>query len=196
MSQGARIPLAKAQRTAERVLAELSSYCSRMEIVGSVRRRRPDVGDVDILCQLHDGPLHRRGLEQRVRRNPDTKILVSGAEKISCLLPNGVQLEIYFARAEQNDLAGYVPTNWGMRMLTLTGSKEHNIFLAQQAAKRGFHFAPTRGLMRGGNYVLTQDGREYKHGTVFCSADECKILTELGLGWIPPEQREREVPHA
>lgn len=194
MSQGVRIPLSKAQRTAERICAEITSYCQKLEVVGSVRRLRPDVSDVDILCLLHQGPLHRRGLEQRVRRNPDTKILRSGADVMAFTLPNGVQVDLYFARPEQNDLAGYTPPNWGIRMLTLTGSKEHNIFLAQQAEKRGFHFAPTRGLLRGGNYVLTQDGREYKHGTVFCSADECKILTELGLGWIPPEQR--EVNHA
>lgn len=190
MSQGVRIPLAKAQRTAERIASEISSYCVKLEIAGSVRRQRPDVGDVDLVCLLHDGRAVRRDLEARVRRNPETRVLRSGKDVLAFILPNGVQVDLYFAHAEINDLAGYTPSNWGMRLLAMTGSKEHNIFLAKEAEKRGLHFSPNRGLMRGGNYVLTADGREYKHGTVFCSADECQILTELGLGWIPPEQRE------
>ena len=43
------MPLAQAQGYAEKVLEWLGPFCERIEVAGSIRRRRPEVNDVDIV---------------------------------------------------------------------------------------------------------------------------------------------------
>lgn len=189
MSQGATIALALAQKIAEKIREELAPYCDKIDIAGSVRRLRPFCSDVDLVLLTREGM--RRELERRVQQNPSTRVLKNGAQIMALMLSNGVQVDLYFAQPEQNDLAGYVPGNYGMRLLAMTGSREHNVWLAQEAKRRGLHFAPYRGLMRGGRYrIANEGGEEYHGGEVWRGESELEILRELGLGWIPPEQRE------
>lgn len=42
--------LAEAQAIAERVRAELAPFCVRCEIAGSIRRKRPEPRDLEIVC--------------------------------------------------------------------------------------------------------------------------------------------------
>lgn len=189
MSQGASISLGMAQKIAEKIRDELAPYCERLDIAGSVRRQRPQCSDVDLVLLPREGAL--KEIHARVGANPDTRILKAGAQIMAFVLSNGVQVDLYFAQPAVHDLAGYTPGNYGMRLLAMTGSKEHNVWLAQLAKKQGYHFAPYRGLMRGGTYRFkAEGGEEYKGGEVWRGEDELEILRALGLGWIPPEQRE------
>lgn len=194
MSEGLRISLALADKIAGKIVDELGGYCQRIDIAGSVRRRRPNVGDVDIVLLPKDG--QRRDIEKRIQQNPNTAIQKNGAAILQLVLHNGVQVDLYFAQPAVNDLAGYVPGNYGMRLLAMTGSREHNVFLASEAKKNGLHFAPYKGLLRGGQYVRTKPDAngitrdEYVGGEVFAAEEELNIFRELGMGWIPPEQRE------
>lgn len=45
-----RIPLAEAQALALRALALLAPYTDRIKAAGSIRRRRPDIGDLELVC--------------------------------------------------------------------------------------------------------------------------------------------------
>ena len=45
-----RIPWAFAAAVADEVLAELTSFCTRLEVAGSIRRRRETVKDVEVVC--------------------------------------------------------------------------------------------------------------------------------------------------
>ncbi len=49
MSQGPRLPLHQAHNLATRIAAELEQYCQRIIIVGSIRRQRPNVGDIELV---------------------------------------------------------------------------------------------------------------------------------------------------
>lgn len=49
MSDGKRYPLAQAKAVAERLVKDLEPYCERIQIAGSIRRGKPEVGDVEIL---------------------------------------------------------------------------------------------------------------------------------------------------
>lgn len=50
MSTGTRLPLAYAERLAARVVELLKRGCERIEVAGSIRRKKPDVGDVEIVA--------------------------------------------------------------------------------------------------------------------------------------------------
>ena len=186
-----RWPLALARKIAESIRGELAPFAEKIEIAGSIRRARPEVGDIDLVILPREG--EDTALRQRATaavRAGNARVLTQGAENMTLVLANGIQVDLFFARRAQNDLAGYVPGNFGMRLLAMTGSKEHNIHLAKEAEKQGYHFHPYRGLMRGGRYVYRDEGRRYEGGEVFRGEDELEILRTLGLGWIDPEARE------
>jgi DNA polymerase (family 10) len=187
----ARWPLERARKVAETVRAQLAPYCEKIEIAGSIRRQRPEVGDLDLVL------LPKEGMERDLRARAtaatsvgNARLLANGADNIRMILANGMQLDLFLARHPSNDLAGYTPGNYGMRLLAMTGSKAHNIQLAKEAERQGYHFHPYRGLMRGGRTIIRDEGRKYEGGEVFRGEDELEILRALGLGWIEPEARE------
>ena len=51
-----RKPLLEAETVANAVLAHLAPYVRRAVIAGSVRRRRPDVKDIEIVAEPVDVP--------------------------------------------------------------------------------------------------------------------------------------------
>ena len=82
-----RMPLVTARVLAERIVDELRPFCERIEIAGSIRRRRPLCGDVDLVALPKDG----RGadLEKRIMRH--CKSLSCGDQNIYVLMANGVE---------------------------------------------------------------------------------------------------------
>jgi len=181
------IALATAQKIAERIRAELAPFCDRIDIVGSVRRKRPQCGDIDLVLLAKDGAMN----DLRKRAKQAARVIREGTDNMMLNLANGMQVDLFFARPCENTLLAYEPGNYGMRLLAMTGSKEHNIELAKIAKTKGLHFNPYRGLMRGGKYHPKPDGgMEYKGGEVYRGEDELEILRELGVGWIEPEARE------
>ena len=50
MSTGLRYTLAEAQRIAGAIVGQLDPSCVRLEIAGSLRRGRPDVGDIELVA--------------------------------------------------------------------------------------------------------------------------------------------------
>lgn len=51
MSAGTRLTLGRALEIVERVVADLEPTVAEIKCVGSVRRRRPDVGDIELLAR-------------------------------------------------------------------------------------------------------------------------------------------------
>ena len=152
--------LERAQKVAEEVVKRLSPYCQRIEVAGSVRRRRPSPRDIDIVLIPSDlwnlthevmglGPCQQKG------------------EKLKRINYHGVQVDLYFCE----------PETWGMTLLVRTGSADHNIKLAARAKKMGLHFSVARGIENG-------------KGKVIASRTEEEVLSALGLNYIPPEERD------
>lgn len=168
-----RIPLARARALAEKIAAELSPWCERLEIAGSIRRGRPDCGDIDLVCLPKPG-----GYSQMLQRCAHkARLAKQGQQYVVFELANGVQLDLWFAHAAGGDLFAPEPCNYGVLLLSRTGSAMHNVWIAQTAQSRGLHFNPHRGVLRG---------RE-----VIASAEEADVFRALGLDYIEPERRER-----
>ncbi|MDD2763450.1 MAG: hypothetical protein PHE83_05690 [Opitutaceae bacterium] len=166
--------LAAAQALAERIAAELRGFCRRLEIAGSIRRRRPEIGDIDLVC-VPRGITGREAILERCGQQ--SRLIKEGAQYVVFSLPSGFQLDLWFAREDQETLIDTTPTNFGMLLLARTGSAAHNIYLAQTAKGRGLHFHPHLGILHGDQ--------------VIASETEEAIFSALGLSFIPPEARER-----
>lgn len=123
----AMIELGKAEKIADEVKAKLAEHCERIEIAGSVRRRKPFVGDVEIVC-----------IPKRTKagfRSPSWVLAVMNLGRILKGEPtNGkyvqvlssVVLDIFTAR----------PDNWGLIFAIRTGSAtfSHRLACAWVAA--------------------------------------------------------------
>ena len=165
ISQGAeRKPLGRIYFQIEDIrnaLAE-SGLFQRIEIVGSIRRMRDTIGDVDILA-VSNRP--DEATEYFTRMKAVDHVLVSGPSKTSVVLDNGLNC----------DFRVFGEDSFGAAMQYFTGSKEHNIKLRDRAISLGLKLNEY-GLYRG---ELAISGR-----------NEQDIYRELGMSFVEPELRE------
>jgi len=173
MKQKQSLPLARAEAIAAKIIEVLSPHCKRIEVAGSIRRKRPTVRDIDIVAWPRDRAAIDAILVERCA------IISSGPQITAATLRDGTHLDVFYAMDERNigDLftPRVFPSNWGSVLLCRTGSLRHNIFLVEHAKTLGLKWAPYDGVMRGGVCVAAES--------------ECAIFDALGLEFVPPEER-------
>ncbi len=153
--------LEKAKDIARKVVKELEPYCDKIEVVGSVRRQKPTVKDIDIVLIARD----RAALDQ-------TLIVLGGhykmaGMKITRVEMDSISLDIYFA----------TPESFATLLLIRTGSTENNIRLCSAAKRKGWHLAASgEGLFDENRQRIAGDSEE-------------SIYEALGLPWQRPEER-------
>ena len=156
--------LEDAQAIAEEVVAVLKPLANRIEIVGSIRRKRPTVNDIDILLEPS---LNSFGLGEAIA---GLLGLTSKGDKIQRGIYKEIQVDIYFADAN----------TWDTLKLIRTGSAGHNIRLTSLAKRRGWHlYADGRGLMND-------------KGKIVATSEE-DIFNALSINYLLPESRDPEV---
>jgi DNA polymerase (family 10) len=135
----------------------------RVEAVGSYRRRRETVGDLDLIV-LGDAA----ALSEAFVTGPEVKeVLVRGAAKSSVILASGLQV----------DLRPFAPESLGAALQYFTGSKAHNVAVRERAVRRGLK------LNEYGVFAVETGAR-------IAGATEEDVYGALGLALIPPELRE------
>lgn len=118
-----RVPLAEAQARAQELVALMEPHVVRVQVAGSVRRGRPDVGDIDLVCQLGSSVP-----EPLVQLLDEAGALFSSvAPKTWVFAWHGMKVEVYLAEEE----------TFAMTLLWRTGSAAHNIRLACRAKTLG-----------------------------------------------------------
>jgi len=169
----AAMPLERAVAYAEKIVRDLRPFCARIEIAGSIRRRRAVCGDIDLVCI----PVNGAGLQDRVMQAAARRHCC-GEQVFRVDLKTGVQLDLYMAHEERKDLFRVAqPCNWGSLLLCRTGSKMHNIKLCQRAAQLGLRWDPHAGVFNGA-------------GECIASETEHDIFRALDLPYVAPEARE------
>jgi DNA polymerase (family 10) len=170
------IPYARAVTVAAHVANSIDQWCHRIEIAGSIRRKRPVCGDADFVILARD----QEAILARIREK--CKITTGdspAAQNTIAVMPDGFQLDFFFARAPSHDLFAPIPGNFGSLLLCRTGSRRHNIQICSRAADMGLHYNPYRGVLRG--------------GTVIASETEEDIYAALNLPWLNPETEREEI---
>jgi DNA polymerase/3'-5' exonuclease PolX len=141
-----KFPHAEALAVAEELQALLAPACHRIAIAGSLRRLKPEVGDIELLF------IPRRS--ERPDGLFDTKIVDVCGEVVEWLLAKGIlakrpNVNGAFTWGERNKLAIHVPSgipvdlfgtseeNWWVSLVIRTGSKETNLALTTGANKQG-----------------------------------------------------------
>ncbi|GAH65921.1 unnamed protein product, partial [marine sediment metagenome] len=157
-----KIELSRAQKVAEGIVELLKPYCSRIEIAGSIRRKRPWVKDIDLVLV----PTDLWGLHTELTKLGGGKLKMSGS-KIIRVMYGRIQVDVYVADE----------TIWATLLLIRTGSAENNIRLATLAQERNWR------LKANGDGLINETGER------IAGDSEESIYAALGLPWQPPERR-------
>ncbi len=138
----------------------------RIEPGGSLRRRRPTIGDLDVLAAVDDPLPLIRALDGL----PEVERVVSaGNDKSSILLADGPRVDLMVCPAAA----------WGTHLVHFTGSTEHNVALRGRALARGW------SLSEKGFKVVDS-------GELVLASTEEEVYARLEMAWVPPEIREDE----
>ncbi|MBA7581633.1 hypothetical protein ES708_23541 [subsurface metagenome] len=152
--------LEKAKVIASAVVKALEPFCERIQVVGSIRRERPLVKDIDLVVISYN----RSGLDMALMRMGNYKVAGS---KIARVETDTIPLDIYFA----------TPETFSTLLLIRTGSIENNIRLATLAKKRGWRLA------------ASGDGLFDENGQRIAGNSEESIYGALGLPYQEPWER-------
>jgi DNA polymerase (family 10) len=136
----------------------------RLNLAGSLRRRKETIGDLDILASS-DHP--DEVMDYFVKYDDVQRVLLQGSTKTSVVLNDELQVDL---RVVKND-------SFGAALQYFTGSKEHNVKMRSIAIKKGFK------LNEYG--LFEKDTEKYIVGK-----NEEEIYNRLGLSYIEPEIRE------
>lgn len=163
---GTRLLLHDADELVAGLMARLAEVpgVRRIERAGSLRRRVPTIGDLDLLAAVDD-PASVIGALDGMREVE--RVLSAGPDKSSIVLRDGPRVDLMVC-----------PTAaWGTHSVHFTGSRDHNIALRGMALDRGWSLSE-----KGFKVVET--------GELLLAAEEHEVYERLGMPWIPPEIRE------
>ena len=183
-----RWPIEEAEPVAVSLVKLLSPYCQAMVIAGSIRRRKAQVGDIELLCvsrvtisqdmfgglatsqhtldvALED--MTREGDLLQKRLNKAGSPTFGPSNKLLIHVPTGMPVDVFSASKR----------NWGMAMVVRTGSREFNIRMMTRFLELGM-----KGHAYGG--VTDPNGNE-----VSCP-NEHEVFRILGWEYLSPEDRD------
>lgn len=126
----------KVYKLANKIAKELKPFCKRIEIAGSIRRKKPNPGDIDIVLIAKN-----EGNKQKIkdRLSKDGKFLQGGNKEMFFKI-EGIDLQLFFS----------IPEEWGATLLAYSGEKGSNIGLRIIAEKQGFKLT-SHGLFKRSN---------------------------------------------
>ena len=164
-----RLAMPKALEVAEGIVAMLkaSKLCGRIEIAGSLRRRRETVGDIDILAT---SPNPEKLMAFFCGLPHVRRVTAQGETKSSVFLNAGLDADLRVV--DQNV--------FGAALYYFTGSKDHNVRVRRLALQKGLTI----------NEYGVHKGTAKKKGALMASATEEDVFRSVGLPFIPPELRE------
>lgn len=162
-------PYAEALRIATDIVEQLRPHCTRIEIAGSIRRKKPEVKDIEIVAvprPYSTGPLED-GLASVVNQWPKVKgeMEYGKVKYTQRILPEGIKLDLFFAEE----------TNWGSIFSIRTGSANYS------------HKVLARGWVRNG--FKSEGGYLFKDGKRYEVPEEEDLFRLAGVAYVSPEER-------
>lgn len=189
MSDKVKWPAIDAMKVAEELIHELAPACERICFAGSLRRRKSEVGDVELiyipktemrgnpddifytpiptnLADLVIGRLETNHVLSR-RKNVNGFEMFGDKNKLMVHVTSGIPVDLFATTAE----------NWWVTLVVRTGSKETNLRLTSGA------------IARGGSLNAYGCGVKWRDGHISVATSEKAVFDLCGVPFIPPEAR-------
>ena len=144
----------------KKITRQLRSYCSRVKVVGSIRRNEKNPVDIDIVL-IPRNENSKKKIKEVLSK--EGKFLQGGNEKARFRI-KGVNVELYYT----------IPKEWGATLLAYSSKFGAGIGLRMVAKRKGMK--------------LSQHGL-FKNGKRIAGTTEEQIYHALGRPWKPPEKR-------
>ncbi|MBJ6748944.1 DNA polymerase/3'-5' exonuclease PolX [Geomonas anaerohicana] len=161
-----RQPLGRMLPAAEELVAALKQMAplERIEVAGSIRRRRDSIKDIDIVATSPDPA---SVMEAFLNLTQVHDVIMRGPTRASVTIREGVQV----------DLRVVEPASYGAALAYLTGSQAHNVRLREMAQKRG---------LKINEYGIFREEDNVRLG----GENEEDVYRLLDLPFVPPVLRE------
>lgn len=183
-----RFPYETAYAVACQIVAALAASCERVQIAGSLRRCKPDVGDIEILyiprTQEEDDPddffskrtvnitdviiksLIIQGVLE-LRKSVTGKTAYGPKNKLMVHVPSGIPVDLFAATQE----------TWWNQLVCRTGPAELNKEIAAAAIAKGWHWN-----VYGSGFTRIDADSVEMHG-------EAEVFAFVGMPCLDPERR-------
>jgi DNA polymerase/3'-5' exonuclease PolX len=178
--------LEQARKIAESLRSDLEPYCERIEIGGSIRRRKLEVKDIELVVipKFGDFPTGQMSLDgdpltsyenllfEHIAANREEYRIIKMGVKYAQIHKSSMMIDVFTA----------TPETWGYIFLLRTGPAEFSKWVVTELKKRGYT------LKRGA--VWATDSL----GLLQCDTpSERDVFRMLGIDWIEPEYRFKDV---
>ncbi|HAM53933.1 MAG TPA: hypothetical protein DCQ64_00400 [Candidatus Rokubacteria bacterium] len=190
-----RIPLARAETLAAEVVGLLSPACTRLEIAGSIRRRKPHIGDIEIVAVPK-----RESLAPLVDLFGNTLTVLSH-NVLDALIEHLLMCGILGRRLDVNGRTAVGERykrlsyrGFGLDLFSVlpqSGAQWGVIYLLRTGSARFSHRLVTSRLLGGWLPVSARvrDGAIWQGETLVPTPEEQDVLNYCNLPWIEPSLR-------
>lgn len=186
-----RFPRRRAEKVAAKIIDAMSPFCHRIEVAGSIRRRKEEVGDIEIVYvpkvesrvvdrtlfgekrELIDTaiePLNELILAGSLRKRPNElgREAFGPLNKLMVAVKTGIPVDLFATRGPA----------WFNYLVCRTGSGASNIRIAAAAKAKGWKWHPydVGFTDEEGNWVIVESEED--------------VFNLVGLPCPPPEERE------
>jgi DNA polymerase (family 10) len=169
--------LSKAREIGETLKFLLTGSYERMVVAGSIRRRKPEVGDIELLCiprfengvDMLDkelGKMRDLGILD-LRRNKRGSTTYGPKNKLMVHVPSGIGVDIFSTTEEC----------WPVALVVRTGGKQTNIRISMAALAKGYEFHAY-----GSGFSTPQ-------GEIVCRSEQ-EVFDAVGLPYREPWERD------
>lgn len=176
MSSAPKQSFTHAKAWAEKLEAALSPHCEQLVIAGSIRRQKPEIGDIEIVCIPKEVSTGLFGGE--FVRVPEFAQIVNKMQFVRGQAGTGKAITRFWLEAGMNvDIFCARPLNWGYILALRTGSSEFNQYTILPRLKRM-------------GYTLKDGWLYYRSETTPTPVPtEVELFRLMGLDWVEPSQR-------
>ena len=177
-----KIQLAIAQTIGEHLVEKLAPYCHRIEIAGSIRRQKAEIGDIEIIAQakpqvdLFGAPMEAHQLDTIDWMHLIGGTLIKGGHKYKQIkLPEDLQLDLFIVTP---------PAQWGVLFLIRTGPEEYSHRLVTRKSEGGL--LPS--------YLRIKEGAVWSNNHIIETPEEQDVYHLIGIPYAEPWKREASWP--
>lgn len=180
MSDTIKRPYELMNQMAERLVKKLAPACERIEIAGSLRRRKAMVGDIELVLipiaytDLFGAPLPGATQVDSLLATWPIKLVKNGQKYKQFTLEGNSGAEFTVDLFIQPD-----PATWGVNMMIRTGSSDfsHKMVTAKEL-----------GGLRPDEFTV-RDARVWCNGAALETPNEEDVFRLWGMDFIKPEER-------
>lgn len=166
-----------ARDIAYRWTLKLLPYTDRAEIAGSIRRQKPEVKDIEIVCipkfesmpDLFGVGVPVNMLNRFFEDNPDIHLAKNG-DRYKQIVLEDIKIDLFIVLP---------PSQWGVQFLLRTGSAAYS--------KRFVTCKQYGGMLPG--WLKCKDGALWKGQEMMPTPEERDVYKLIGLPFVPPWER-------